>query len=143
MAGPRSAAAAPPRAPPAPCLACLRSYPKKLAFQYLEELAREFGRLYGSQVDTVQRPYAFIKFGERWGGAHRRAWCCVSTQRPALPGAGNGLVQGWRMGRHENAALRLRGRSCVAARVRRHLHPKDQEAVPRHEDAAQHGDAEQ
>uniref|UniRef100_A0A7S3VHR9 Uncharacterized protein n=1 Tax=Dunaliella tertiolecta TaxID=3047 RepID=A0A7S3VHR9_DUNTE len=39
-----------------------KGYPKKLAFQYLEELAREFGRLYGSQVDTVQRPYAFIKF---------------------------------------------------------------------------------
>eukprot|EP00197_Chlamydomonas_leiostraca_P008644 CAMPEP_0202860490 /NCGR_PEP_ID=MMETSP1391-20130828/2164_1 /ASSEMBLY_ACC=CAM_ASM_000867 /TAXON_ID=1034604 /ORGANISM="Chlamydomonas leiostraca, Strain SAG 11-49" /LENGTH=167 /DNA_ID=CAMNT_0049539653 /DNA_START=307 /DNA_END=810 /DNA_ORIENTATION=- len=39
-----------------------RGYPKKLAFQYLEELAGEFGRLYGSQVDSVQRPYAFIKF---------------------------------------------------------------------------------
>lgn len=39
-------------------------YPKKLAFQYLEELAGEFGRLYGTQVDAVQRPYAFIKFGE-------------------------------------------------------------------------------
>ena len=42
----------------------LQGYPKKLAFQYLEELAREFGGLYGSQVDGVTRPYAFIKFGE-------------------------------------------------------------------------------
>lgn len=40
-----------------------RGYPKKLAFQYLEELSGEFGRLYGSQVETVSRPYAFIKFG--------------------------------------------------------------------------------
>lgn len=41
-----------------------KGYPKKLAFQYLEELAREFSQLYGSQVDGVTRPYAFIKFGE-------------------------------------------------------------------------------
>lgn len=41
-----------------------KGYPKKLAFQYLEELAGEFSRLYGSQVDGVTRPYAFIKFGE-------------------------------------------------------------------------------
>jgi vesicle transport protein SEC22 len=41
-----------------------RSYPKKLAFQYLEELSNEFNRLYGGQhVDSVSRPYAFIKFG--------------------------------------------------------------------------------
>ena len=40
-----------------------KAYPKKLAFQYLEELQKEFSRLYGSQIDTVARPYAFIKFG--------------------------------------------------------------------------------
>ena len=40
-----------------------KGYPKKLAFQYLEELGREFNQLYGSQVDGVTRPYAFIKFG--------------------------------------------------------------------------------
>ena len=41
-----------------------RSYPKKLAYQYLEELANEFNRLYGGQqIDSVSRPYAFIKFG--------------------------------------------------------------------------------
>ncbi|KAF8067411.1 SEC22 [Scenedesmus sp. PABB004] len=39
-----------------------KGYPKKLAFQYLEELAGEFSRLYGAQVDGVTRPYAFIKF---------------------------------------------------------------------------------
>lgn len=41
-----------------------KGYPKKLAFQYLEELQSEFTRLYGSQIDTVTRPYAFIKFGK-------------------------------------------------------------------------------
>ena len=41
-----------------------RAYPKKLAYQYLEELQREFARLYAAQIDTAARPYAFIKFGE-------------------------------------------------------------------------------
>jgi len=39
-----------------------KSYPKKLAFQYLEELNSEFSRLYGASVESVTRPYAFIKF---------------------------------------------------------------------------------
>ena len=42
-----------------------KSYPKKLAYQYLEELQSEFVNLYGPQIQTVSRPYAFIKFGER------------------------------------------------------------------------------
>ncbi|KAL8098816.1 hypothetical protein AgCh_031516 [Apium graveolens] len=41
---------------------CDRSYPKKLAFQYLEDLANEFERVNGSQIETAARPYAFIKF---------------------------------------------------------------------------------
>ena len=44
-----------------------KGYPKKLAFQYLDELSGEFGRLYGNQVDSISRPYAFIKFGEHSG----------------------------------------------------------------------------
>lgn len=40
-----------------------KGYPKKLAYEYLEELQKEFSKLYGSQVDTAARPYAFIKFG--------------------------------------------------------------------------------
>lgn len=40
-----------------------KAYPKKLAFQYLEELQSEFSRLYGAQTEAVTRPYAFIKFG--------------------------------------------------------------------------------
>lgn len=45
-----------------------KAYPKKLAFQYLEELQSEFSRLYAEQIEGVTRPYAFIKFGE----LHRR-----------------------------------------------------------------------
>lgn len=42
---------------------CDRSYPKKLAFQYLEDLKNEFERINGAQIETAARPYAFIKFG--------------------------------------------------------------------------------
>ncbi|KAL5715020.1 SNAP receptor [Ranunculus cassubicifolius] len=41
---------------------CDRSYPKKLAFQYLEDLKTEFERVNGGQIETAARPYAFIKF---------------------------------------------------------------------------------
>ncbi|CAL5183015.1 unnamed protein product [Lathyrus oleraceus] len=41
---------------------CARAYPKKLAFQYLEELRNEFERVNGAQIETAARPYAFIKF---------------------------------------------------------------------------------
>uniref|UniRef100_A0A6U9PZC7 Vesicle-trafficking protein SEC22b n=1 Tax=Picocystis salinarum TaxID=88271 RepID=A0A6U9PZC7_9CHLO len=41
---------------------CDRKYPKKLAFKYLDEIRQEFENLYRGQVDTVVRPYAFIKF---------------------------------------------------------------------------------
>lgn len=43
---------------------CDRAYPKKLAFQYLEDLKNEFERVYGNQIETAARPYAFIKFGK-------------------------------------------------------------------------------
>ena len=41
---------------------CDRTYPKKLAYQYLEELQREFDARHGTSVDAAARPYAFIKF---------------------------------------------------------------------------------
>ncbi|CAH1418890.1 unnamed protein product [Lactuca virosa] len=41
---------------------CDRAYPKKLAFQYLEDLKNEFERGYANQIETAARPYAFIKF---------------------------------------------------------------------------------
>lgn len=45
---------------------CDRSYPKKLAFQYLEDLKNEFEHVNGSQIETAARPYAFIKFGKHF-----------------------------------------------------------------------------
>ncbi|OZJ03262.1 Protein transport protein sec22 [Bifiguratus adelaidae] len=42
---------------------CDKSYPRKLAFAYLEELAKEFYLSYGNEVDKPGlRPYAFLKF---------------------------------------------------------------------------------
>ena len=43
---------------------CDRAYPKKLAFQYLEDLKNEFERVNGAHIETAARPYAFIKFGK-------------------------------------------------------------------------------
>jgi vesicle transport protein SEC22 len=42
-----------------------RSYPRKLAFAYLDELAKEFVTNYGTQISQRNlRPYAFVGFGE-------------------------------------------------------------------------------
>lgn len=41
---------------------CDQSYPRKLAFHYLEDLQREFGKLDRSKIETASKPYAFIKF---------------------------------------------------------------------------------
>ena len=41
-----------------------KSYPRKLAFSYLDELHKEFQTSYGAKVDTVRKPYAFVGFGE-------------------------------------------------------------------------------
>jgi len=55
----------------------LKSYPKKLAYQYLEELQREFLSLYGREIEQAKRPYAFIKFGEDYFNL-----CCDLSQPP-------------------------------------------------------------
>lgn len=39
-----------------------RTYSKRLAFSYLEDLAQEFHSQYGKRVGTVSRPYSFIEF---------------------------------------------------------------------------------
>uniref|UniRef100_A0A7S2MYB0 Longin domain-containing protein n=1 Tax=Haptolina brevifila TaxID=156173 RepID=A0A7S2MYB0_9EUKA len=46
------------------CYICLtdRGYPKRLAFNYLEELQHEFEHRHSGEFSTVTRPYAFIKF---------------------------------------------------------------------------------
>ncbi|KAF2356343.1 Longin domain [Trinorchestia longiramus] len=43
------------------CL-CEQSFSKRTAFTYLEDLAREFDKLYGRQVSAARRPYSFIEF---------------------------------------------------------------------------------
>lgn len=39
-----------------------RAYPKRLAFDYLDELRKEFFQVYGGQVQAASRPYEFIRF---------------------------------------------------------------------------------
>lgn len=39
-----------------------RAYPKRLAFDYLDELRKEFFQIYGSQIASATRPYEFIRF---------------------------------------------------------------------------------
>lgn len=46
---------------------CEASFPKKMAFAYLEDLHAEFFDQYGRKVPTVTRPYSFIEFGETAG----------------------------------------------------------------------------
>lgn len=42
-----------------------RNYPRKLAFAYLDELAKEFVTNYGNQISQRNlRPYAFVGFGK-------------------------------------------------------------------------------
>ncbi|CAG0890222.1 unnamed protein product [Darwinula stevensoni] len=41
---------------------CEKTFSKRLAFSYLEDLATEFHSLYGKKVPTVTRPYTFIEF---------------------------------------------------------------------------------
>lgn len=42
-----------------------KSYPRKLAFSYLDELSKEFANTYGPRVEAVRKPYAFVGFGEQ------------------------------------------------------------------------------
>lgn len=55
-------------------------YPKKLAYQYLEELYREFTSLYHSEIESVARPYAFIKF-DKFIQKTRKLYLDTRTQR--------------------------------------------------------------
>ncbi|XP_042512564.1 25.3 kDa vesicle transport protein isoform X2 [Macadamia integrifolia] len=42
---------------------CESSYPRKLAFHYLQDLQRELGKVEPRIVETISRPYSFIRFG--------------------------------------------------------------------------------
>jgi len=39
-----------------------KSYPRKLAFSYLDELSKEFLTSYGQKIESVRKPYAFVGF---------------------------------------------------------------------------------
>lgn len=57
-----------------------RGYPKRLAFNYLEELQQEFDTRYNGQVEGASRPYAFIKF-DPFIQKTRRLYVDTRTQR--------------------------------------------------------------
>ena len=40
-----------------------KSYPRKLAFSYVDELSKEFWTSYGPKVEGTRKPYAFVGFG--------------------------------------------------------------------------------
>ncbi|KAJ3565803.1 hypothetical protein NP233_g7412 [Leucocoprinus birnbaumii] len=39
-----------------------KSYPRKLAFSFLDELSKEFATSYGPKVEGARKPYAFVGF---------------------------------------------------------------------------------
>jgi hypothetical protein len=41
-----------------------KSYPRKLAFSFLDELSKEFATSYGPKVEGARKPYAFVGFGK-------------------------------------------------------------------------------
>ncbi|CAG5117328.1 unnamed protein product [Candidula unifasciata] len=41
---------------------CDKTFSRRLAFSYLEDVQQEFNSQYGSRIDTVTRPYSFIEF---------------------------------------------------------------------------------
>jgi len=43
---------------------CEKSFSKRQAFAYLEELQTEFAMQYGQKFGNVSRPYSFIEFGK-------------------------------------------------------------------------------
>ena len=64
------------------CYLCLtdRGYPKRLAFNYLEELSKEFEARYLHDVEGASRPYAFIKF-DTFIQKTKRLYIDTRTQR--------------------------------------------------------------
>lgn len=87
---------------------CEASFPKKMAFAYLEDLHSEFYDQYGRRVPTVTRPYSFIEFGETFCALVRSRNIVPVTQRTKSP---TKLI------------------SCV--HCSRHIHPENKEVVHR------------
>ncbi|KAL3373692.1 hypothetical protein AABB24_005598 [Solanum stoloniferum] len=51
---------------------CESSYPRKLAFHYLQDLQQEFERLDSSLVDRITKPYTFIKLDNIIGNIRKQ-----------------------------------------------------------------------
>eukprot|EP00656_Telonema_subtile_P014268 TRINITY_DN1728_c0_g1_i1.p1 TRINITY_DN1728_c0_g1~~TRINITY_DN1728_c0_g1_i1.p1 ORF type:complete len:202 (-),score=54.26 TRINITY_DN1728_c0_g1_i1:165-770(-) len=60
---------------------CEARYPKKLAIAYLHDLAKEFNQLFGTQVETTNRPFAFQTQFERFMEATKKLYVDTRTQR--------------------------------------------------------------
>ena len=45
-----------------------KTFSKRAAFSFLEELSSEFHREFGHKIATATRPYSFIEFGEHLPG---------------------------------------------------------------------------
>lgn len=60
---------------------CEASFPKKLAFAYLEDLQAEFHEQHGKKVPTVSRPYSFIEFGKKEKGARRKCSAALWAEK--------------------------------------------------------------
>lgn len=43
---------------------CEKSFSKRLAFSFLEDIATEFQQKYGQKLYQANRPYSFIEFGK-------------------------------------------------------------------------------
>ena len=64
------------------CYMCLteKGYPKRLAYNYLEELCGEFTKKHRDDVASASRPYAFIKF-DTFIQKTKRLYVDTRTQR--------------------------------------------------------------
>lgn len=59
---------------------CEKAYPKRLAFDYLDELRKEFFQNHGAQIQSATRPYEFIRF-DRFIQKTKKVYNDSKTQR--------------------------------------------------------------
>jgi len=72
---------------------CEKSFSKRQAFAYLEELQTEFAMQYGQKLGTVSRPYSFIEFGKPVLCCYYRHWLTSATTIPKSLLLGTGLTR--------------------------------------------------
>lgn len=69
---------------------CEKSFPRKNAFAYLEDLAQEFYAQYGQKIQLAPRPYSFIEF-DNYIQKMKKQYADTRTSREAMGRLGNGL----------------------------------------------------